>query len=74
MEEYGEEYAVPGGIYRGEPPWAFFKSSWTVDKQSKMPMVAVSGSPTGLQWVYVKAETSDGLRPLLKFQQHTQGT
>ena len=27
-EAYGERYAVPGGMYRGEPPEAYFEPTW----------------------------------------------
>ena len=27
-ENYGERYAVPGGMYRGEPPDAYFDATW----------------------------------------------
>jgi hypothetical protein len=29
---YGTRYAVPGGMYRGEPPEAFFDTKWSLDK------------------------------------------
>ena len=28
LSVYGQEYKVPGGMYRGEPPMAFFNGNW----------------------------------------------
>ncbi len=35
-ETYGSEYIVPGGMYRGEPPLEYFKSTWVKDNVTKM--------------------------------------
>jgi hypothetical protein len=75
MEEYGEDYAVAGGIYRGEPPAAFYNSSWTLHKHSRgkfqisppVEMESSSTSPPLLQnWAFPKGEASDGSPAFIK--------
>mmetsp|Transcript_8583 Transcript_8583/g.25834 ORF Transcript_8583/g.25834 Transcript_8583/m.25834 type:complete len:137 (-) Transcript_8583:394-804(-) len=55
-ESYGTEYAVPGGMYRGEPPDVFFSEIWAlqqVDFPLEKPMATnglvgkVGASSTG---------------------------
>lgn len=39
----GEEYTVPGGMYRGEPPREYYSPSWTAMSCSNGPMMCPSG-------------------------------
>jgi hypothetical protein len=66
-EEYGADYVVEGGMYRGEPPTSYFGVKWTAADTNSTPvsleMGASSTSPTSvpMQWASVDGLTSDGL-------------
>lgn len=81
MEEYGEDYAISGGLYRGEPPTLFFQRNWSISQQYSNDVVDVSDEvpfadsslmttarpPPLLQhWAYAKGTTSDGSPALIK--------
>ena len=67
-EQFGEEYLVAGGMYRGEPPESFFDTNWkNLNTPISMPselleMGALSTSPTEgpTKWANIKSRTSDG--------------
>jgi len=66
--EYGIDYVVEGGMYRGEPPEAYFSEKWTATEMhgigNVLEMGASSTSPpnTGqsTRWATVFGLTSDG--------------
>ena len=68
LEQFGEDYAVAGGMYRGEPPETYFGTDWTTIKESMtMPIIhcemgASSTSPTEAptKWVSIQSKASDG--------------
>jgi hypothetical protein len=79
--EYGVDYAVDGGMYRGKPPSPYFQEKWTATEMHILMPVAVemgasstSPSRTPTQWASLNGLTSDG-RPafiLTRTQQKAQ--
>ncbi len=72
MQEYGEDYAVPGGMYRDEPPPWFFSSD--AEEYEELPPRNVppketetsSKTLTALrQWASVDDKTSEGHRAFI---------
>lgn len=68
-KEYGTDYAVEGGMYRGEPPSVFFDAKWNSDDYSQTAgynfhlvgrMGASSTSPPVTKWATHKDTTSAG--------------
>jgi hypothetical protein len=65
-KEYGADYVVEGGMYRGEPPAPYFKEKWAATKTNIIPvtveMGASSTSParTPTRWASLDGLTSDG--------------
>jgi hypothetical protein len=70
-KEYGEAYAVEGGMYRGEPPSPYFDRNWTATEMIILPvsleMGASSTSPANgpTQWASVDDYASDGQRAFI---------
>ena len=68
LEEYGIDYFVSGGMYRGEPPPVYFSKRWTaydstaVYTQAPREMGASSTSPASgpTKWASVTGVASDG--------------
>ena len=40
LDVYAKEYKVPGGMYRGEPPKAFFQGEWAKENDLKSEVSA----------------------------------
>ena len=69
-EQFGEDYAVTGGMYRGEPPESYYGTDWTtIFNDSPLVMLTVppemgasSTSPTNAptKWATLDSNTSDG--------------
>jgi hypothetical protein len=70
-KEYGEDYVVQGGMYRGEPPSPYFDRKWTGTETNITPvnleMGASSTSPASgpTQWASVYDRASDGQRAFI---------
>ena len=69
QNEYGCDYVVCGGMYRGEPPTGFFSTNWKPWKEEWHAggnlylvgnMGASSTSPP-MQWAKLTGVTSEGL-------------
>jgi hypothetical protein len=65
-KEFGVDYVVEGGMYRGEPPSPYFDQKWTATEANIIPvcleMGASSTSPADgpTQWASVDGLTRDG--------------
>ena len=69
-EQFGEDYAVTGGMYQGEPPKSYYGTDWTtIFNDSPLVMLTVppemgasSTSPTSAptEWAPHDSNTSDG--------------
>ncbi len=68
-EEYGEEYAVPGGMYRGEPPANFFSKTLS-------PRVGAASTSTlgPTKWADLNGKTSDGSRAFIPVKRNLIST
>ena len=73
-EEYDSEYAVCGGMYRGEPPKAFFSRDWNSLQDfggvgANLHLVGQVGASSTLppaKWAKPWEYTSDGQRAFIK--------
>ena len=65
-KEFGADYVVQGGMYRGEPPSPYFDQKWTATEANiilvNLEMGASSTSPADgpTQWASVDGRASDG--------------
>ena len=67
-DEYGEEYAVAGGMYQGEPPESYYGTDWTIHADStnvlvvpaEMGVSSTSPAEAPTQWATLGSITSDG--------------
>ena len=68
LNEFGTEYAVEGGMYRGEPPASYYSAEWQPTGAPTMvvarEMGASSTSPNSIsppsKWATVSGKTSNG--------------
>lgn len=68
MDVYGEEYAVQGGMYRGEPPAAFFLVNWVDKRSCNLDREStLSTSQEGpAEWANLGGKASDGSPAFIK--------
>jgi Glycine-rich domain-containing protein-like len=81
LSEYGEEYEVCGGMYRGEPPDEYFSAEWN-PKDIWLPSVshdkgilnggATSTSPGVTQWTPTSGLASDLLPAFIPTSEQTK--
>ena len=69
LEEFGTDYVVEGGMYRGEPPVSYYSATWTPTLAPKLVVVeremgASSTSPNSFsppsKWATLSGKASDG--------------
>jgi hypothetical protein len=76
--DYGTDYAVFGGMYRGEPPAHYFSTEWTRDKWKLLdtaPFVSMGAASTPIvptKWALVTGFTSDGSPAFLPVPSQTR--
>jgi hypothetical protein len=76
--EYGTDYAVFGGMYRGEPPAHYFSPKWTRDKWKLLdtaPFVSMGATSTPIvptKWARVTDLTSDGSQAFIPAPSQTR--
>ena len=75
-KEYGVDYFVEGGMYRGEPPPPYFEKKWTGTEMHIMPatveMGASSTSPvrSPTRWASLNGLASDGRPAFIRTNTH----
>ena len=61
-QSYGEDYSIPGGMYKGEPPTHFYSTEWSSDSFSSAELlyaeVAAAGAQPFMRFVGIQGATS----------------
>jgi len=81
LNEFGTEYVVEGGMYRGEPPASYYSAEWQPTGAPTIvvahEMGASSTSPNSIsppsKWATVSGVTSDGSPAFLPVADSTEG-
>ena len=68
LDEFGSEYVVDGGMYRGEPPSSYYSAEWQPTGAPTMVVASEMGASSTssnrilppFKWATISDNTSDG--------------